>query len=378
MSLSLDHLQPQVIYIEPRLIIVVQCQSNLCRGDISKMVGLLDLSSEMLEQVFLQQDDAEDMISLGSSCSRLHQVISKPNIWRNLLAKAKMVTVIEDKKNNTPRTEACYMVNSVVVKMLMEFLKTVGAQKLLGGILHETICELYPGTFPLVADMKKEHLPGSSVTVRCCLKRCLHCVSVLGLQLLAITGGEGASQKIITVQLEEPASLLGTLSSLVALQEAPVAFLWMKNTISCSTEEEGKTLGSLLNRFGEWTLETLVLEGGVARGTWDLLGRAATCGRLWEVRTDQEVVMRGRQEDVIRLRSKTRRAWLVAERQAAWRQGAKRIQYWIKKFLFLNLAAYFFVQLFGISFECFERPFWIIVNFLSLLNYILYIYLIYI
>ena len=159
------------------------------------------------------------------------------------------------------------------------------------------------------------------------------------------------------MRLEQPAALLGTLSSLVCLQEAPVAYLSMKNTISCSTEEEGRALGSLLKRCREWTLGVLVLEGGVARGTWELLGRAATCGRLWEVRTEQEVVGRDRQEDVMRLRSKTRRAWVVAERQAAWRQGAKRIHYWIKKLLFL---------------------FWIIVYFLSLVNYILYIYLIYI
>ena len=332
----------------------------------------------MLEQVFLQQDDVEDMLSLGSSCSWLHQVISKPNIWRNLLAKAKMVTVIEDKKNNTPQTKACYMVNSVVVKLLMEFLKTVEAPKLLIGILHETICELYPGTFPLVADFRKEHLPGSSVSVRCCLERCLHCVSVLGLQLLAVTGGEGAGQKIITVQLEEPASLLGTLSSLVALQEAPVAFLWMKNTISCSTEEEGRALGSLLKRCREWTLGVLVLEGEVARGTWELLGRAADQGRLGEVRTEKGVVGRGREEDVMMLRSKTRRAWVVADRQAAWRQRVEGIHYWIEKMLHLNFAAYFFVCLFGPSFECFEQPFCMIIYCISLVNYIFLVYQIYI
>ena len=51
------------------------------------MAGLADLPAELLEQIFLQQEDGEDMISLASSSPRLHQVLAQPRVWRNLLAK---------------------------------------------------------------------------------------------------------------------------------------------------------------------------------------------------------------------------------------------------------------------------------------------------
>ena len=82
------------------------------------MIGILDLPIEIIEQIFHQQENVEDMISLGSSCSWIHQVLSKPKIWRNLLTKAKMVKMkyTEGMKH--------YEVNTPVVLMLMCFLKT--------------------------------------------------------------------------------------------------------------------------------------------------------------------------------------------------------------------------------------------------------------
>ena len=59
------------------------------------MAGLEDLPTELLEHIFLQQEASEDMISLGSSSTRLYQILTKPRIWRNLLEKAKWTTEIQ-------------------------------------------------------------------------------------------------------------------------------------------------------------------------------------------------------------------------------------------------------------------------------------------
>ena len=137
------------------------------------MIGLLDLPIEIIEQIFHQQENVEDMISLGSSCSWIHQILSKQNVWRNLLTKAKITERIhtQGKQGNG------HKVNPPVVQMLMLFLKTVDYPEVLLGLLHEHICLLY------------HDFPGSSVTVGCSLNASPHTVSSLGLELLALTGG---------------------------------------------------------------------------------------------------------------------------------------------------------------------------------------------
>ena len=73
---------------------------------------LLWLSTEILEQVFLDQSDMKDIVSLGFTCSRLHRILEQPWMWRNILAK-----VVKD--NNPTIT-----LNFAEVEMLMKFLKT--------------------------------------------------------------------------------------------------------------------------------------------------------------------------------------------------------------------------------------------------------------
>ena len=121
------------------------------------MVELLDLSTEILEQIFLHQEDMEDMISLGSSCSRLHQVLSKPNIWADLLTKAKIVTMIETKQDDKFVVKKIYKLNLQVARMLISFLTTVDAPKVLLGLLHDSVLLLHAGVLLLHAG-----LPGSS------------------------------------------------------------------------------------------------------------------------------------------------------------------------------------------------------------------------
>ena len=279
------------------------------------MVVLLDLSTEILEQIFFQQYHVEDMVSLGTTCFRLHQVLSKPNIWRDLLTKAQLVTV----DNSKGLIKKSYKVNLPIMQMLMSFLKTIDDPWDVQFLLHDQICMLYPG------------LPGSSVSVSCLLPIGFHTVSSLGLQLLALTGEEG--HRIDTVHLEKGGPIIGTLSSLAFLagQIAPVEDLEITGTVCCTTEEEGQALVSLLKRCSSWRLGELDLEDGVGREAWQGLGKAASCGRLEEVRARREVVESGRREDLRKVWEKTVGSWLMEGRQVAWPEIEQISMTWVQK-----------------------------------------------
>ena len=107
------------------------------------MAGLLDLPTEILEHILLQQEDVEDMISLGTSCSRLKQILSKPMIWRNLLTKAKSITMVETKDNSKGLFKKGYRVNTPIVQMLILFLKSSEEPDILFGLLQDTICAVH-------------------------------------------------------------------------------------------------------------------------------------------------------------------------------------------------------------------------------------------
>ena len=55
------------------------------------MTELQDLSNELLEQIFLGMEDVDSMVSLGSCCHRLMEILTREKVWKNLLAKTEMV-----------------------------------------------------------------------------------------------------------------------------------------------------------------------------------------------------------------------------------------------------------------------------------------------
>ena len=55
------------------------------------MTELQDLSNELLEQIFLKMEDGDSVISLGSCCHRLMEILTRKKVWKNLLAKTEMV-----------------------------------------------------------------------------------------------------------------------------------------------------------------------------------------------------------------------------------------------------------------------------------------------
>ena len=80
-------------------------------------------------------------------------------------------------------------------------------------------------------------------------------VSGLGLQLLALTDRGLARHRVHTVKVRDIHSpLLLALASMASLQEEMVTELEVTGFIHCLTGEEGKALGSLLERCNNWVV----------------------------------------------------------------------------------------------------------------------------
>ena len=52
---------------------------------------LLDLSSELLEEIFVRMTNLEDVIALSSTCRRLAALVEHPSLWRRVLPKIQLV-----------------------------------------------------------------------------------------------------------------------------------------------------------------------------------------------------------------------------------------------------------------------------------------------
>ena len=57
------------------------------------MSALLDLSSELLEEIFLKVTNLEDVIALGSSCRRLAAIVGQASLWRQVFSKIQLVEI---------------------------------------------------------------------------------------------------------------------------------------------------------------------------------------------------------------------------------------------------------------------------------------------
>ena len=351
------------------------------------MASLDDLPAELLEQIFLQQEDGEDMLSLASSSPRLRQVLAQPRVWRRLLAKSNFTK----KRMNFWCT---HTVNYPLIQKMTTFLKTVEDQDLLLGLLHESIVRRHPGD--------KLY---SSVSVRLPLLprpyRVPQSVTVLGLLLLILTRGQGQGPTILTMRVtapgillvtapslavtlgqeeevirddydqphvegREPSSLIGVLAALVTLQEEPVRELEVTSTVFCRTAEGGRALAGLLQSCTSWRLGALHLNSEgcignkpwmgprVGRGTWQRLARAAgkgpvLQGSLEEVKTRWIVLDDAREEDVRKVWESTRRGFIITELgRVEWERIANVFTPW---YIYAMIIFLYFFVLFAFSFS---------------------------
>ena len=237
------------------------------------MPSLTDLFPEILEEVMLKLA-VDDMISLGSTCTKLARIVGKERLWRVILSKTELVRngrVWEDR-----------------VWTITTFLSSLPNSDSIFPVLYQIIYERYPGIPQGYYEDITVSFPSSTQ---------VHSVSSLGLELLAFIGRRTAKHLLHKVMVAEISpSLLLPLASLEREQMTELVV----GDVSCTTEEEGRALVSLMERCTTWTVALVDLSGEVGGQTWEgLVREVAEVGRLGRVRAGREVVGRGRREDLL-------------------------------------------------------------------------------
>ena len=262
------------------------------------MPSLMDLFPEILEEVVMKLESVEDVISLGSSCTDLTRTVGQERIWRFILSKTELV-----EEDGEVKWDRVYDITT--------FLSSLDDNNPIFSLLHQEICRRYPAT-----DLE------DNITVSFPEEPHSHRVSVLGLELLAVTS-RGAARYAIKVGRISP-SLIFSLASLHQSEEITELVVTF---YQCQEEEEGAALASLLERCTSWRVEVLHLSGQVAGQTWARLAREVVRGRLEDLETDLEVVKRGRRDDLIAVWGITEGAWFVEE-EDFWKKDGEQEGLW--------------------------------------------------
>ena len=261
------------------------------------MTSIINLSTEMIEDIVLKVEDVGDVISLGSTCSRLASIIGQERIWKILLAKTELVG--EER-----------------VRRIAVFFTSIEDNDPLFSLLQSTIY-IRHGT-----ETPRRGIPMDHIIVSSTASTQLHSVSILGLKLLALaTGGEATTShrvhKVRVSRMDGPLVI-----SLASLQLDQLNSM-VTGEVSCGTEEQGLAVFSLLESYPSWRVD-LLLSGGVGEITWGRLG--SEVGRwLLVLRTSREVLLRARREDLAAFWSNSsRRVGLLVEgEQGIWKsEGA--------------------------------------------------------
>ena len=254
------------------------------------MFSLLDLCPEVLEEIVMKLESVEDVISLGSSSTDLARIVGQERLWRVLLARTELVEAVRGR------------VMQDRVRLIATFLSSLANSDAFFSLLHQNIYKRYPAS--------GQGWMENSITVSCPTSPQLHSVSGLGLRLLVLIGREEARHTVhkVTSYWISPSLLL----SLASLQREQIRELVVEGTsFDCTTEEEGRTLVSFLERCATWSVAWMDLGDEVGGLTWQRLGREVARGTLRRVGADSEVVRRGKREDLRTVWDNTKIGWLV-------------------------------------------------------------------
>ena len=287
------------------------------------MASLEDLCPEILEKIVLKFELVEDVISLGSCCTYLARIVGREMIWRVLLAKTDLVDE--------------WGVMALRVKKITTFLSCLGDCEAIFSLLHQIIYERCRTSAHYTSQWSHD-----SITVSFPTCPQLDSVFGLGLQLLALSAREGARHSSHQIKLYRiSSSLLFALATLEKKQMMKVEMF----SVTCTSEEDGSALVSLLESSAAWKVEVVLLEREVGMQTWERLSAEAARGRLSFVMAGMDVVMRGRlrivttqrkvvargrREDVLAVWENTVEAWVVDNesifKNCGIEQGSKKIK----------------------------------------------------
>ena len=245
------------------------------------MPSLMKLPNEVLEKIFFFFNNVEDLISLGSTCQRLAKLAGQGRVWRVMLAKTQLVDVGQRILVDRVRT-------------MFTFMDTLASHQI------EQISEL---TVEEITCTTEEQ----GWTLVSFLERC----SAWSVGKLHLNGYVGV-QTWGRLAREVAPPCRGRLMKLYV------------GNISCSTEEEGLSIVSLLERCKDWVVQRLQLTGDVGENTWGRLameviqltparmpGYAVRKGHLNNLDAAWEVVCRGRRVDMSEVYKHTVQGWTV-------------------------------------------------------------------
>ena len=250
--------------------------------------------------VFLVLDPVS-ALSLGSCSTRLQGLVSQPFIFEMVLNKVKFGVKEDDEEEEERMAD-----NEELVRKIMKFIAEHPDPEPLATSLQDTITRQFPGRGgvlwkEMITLGRPPHQPLS--------------VNVEGLLLLSQAKN---GLRLRTCQVKGKViqgALLVTLSSLademwgVELE----AFI-----IVCSTEEEDAALAHLLACCSSWSLDNLSLCEVVGEEVW--AGLARRRGKVGVINLGENVVKRGRLEDIRNVWEATEVGWAV-RREAVWKFG---------------------------------------------------------
>ena len=190
---------------------VMDAVKKATREDVKKMkegLSMANLPDKMIVHILLKLKKGEDMLSLATSLPNFKTILSRPRVWRSLLARTKTKMV----KNHN--------INKTLIHQILAYLSSVSNPPALFFLLHRTICSQFPATA----------LDFQSLTVSCPAQPEPHSVSGPGLELLAMADREGHSHILHRVRGDISGSLLLSLACLAYLRG-----LEMTVYVHCST-----------------------------------------------------------------------------------------------------------------------------------------------
>ena len=191
---------------------------------------MLDLLSELLEEIFVKITKLEDVIALSSTCRRLAAIVEHPSLWRRVLPKIQLVergtewrgrsgvgrrgwVSMEGHGRAWKYCEPCQAMPSNrkwqgiawhdqegpgkimedKVRAMATFIDCLKKSKAIFVLLHKMIYKRYPG--------KRKGDGEDRVIVSAPSSPQLHTVSGRGLEMLALTGRQAASHSLHEIRM---------------------------------------------------------------------------------------------------------------------------------------------------------------------------------
>ena len=265
---------------------------------------------ELLEKMFLVLDPISALV-LGSCSTRLHRVVSQPFFFRRILTKVKFDVMYNVREEEERRMAY----NEDLVKKIMAFIATTPDPEPLTRSLQDKVVEKFPARVQarwreaVIVTRQNPYSHLSTNTEGLLLLSQVNTGLVLHTVMIGLDSG-----KIISGPLLVALASLADQKSKVELE----AYY-----LECSTEEQGGALAHLLACCSSWQVGTLYLAWAVGERGWAGLARQAAVGKVRVINVDDEVIVRGKKDDLRVVWESTELFWRRESTEGCWGVGSK-------------------------------------------------------